>query len=140
MKNRVDKQTIHRIAQENGLKLLIQFGSTVDKNSIQHQESDIDIAFFGKNKMDYSELINLQYLLARHFDVQEDKIDLTDLSRANSLISRRVADSGQVLFDNDGHQYNNFYLSAIKKFIDEQNLYELEKEILKEKIAKKYDR
>ncbi|MBI3260912.1 nucleotidyltransferase domain-containing protein [Candidatus Berkelbacteria bacterium] len=127
------------IARQFGLDLIVQFGSTVAAPSFTHQESDIDIAVSASQPLTPKELIDLQYAIAKFFGVAEDAIDIVDLHRANSLVSHQVTTNGKVLFDNDGHQFNEFYVATQRRFIDEAPLYQLESDSLTRKV-KSYDR
>ncbi len=129
------KNQIAKIVQKFGLSLVVQFGSSLEKDGIKHSESDIDIAFLPKsNDFALKQRIDLQYELAVLFNISGDKIDLVDLKHCNSLIAYHAITKGKVLFDSDGHQFNQAYLTAIRQRIDEADLYELQEEILNQKV------
>ena len=133
------KIAIKKISQKFGLVLMLQFGSSIEENNIYlHKESDIDIAFLSDNKdFSFKQLINLQYELAKIFSVFEDKIDLVNLRNASSLLGRKIADSSIILYDFDHHQFNQFYIYAQKRYIEEKDIYELENHYLKQKISRR---
>ena len=129
------KNQIAKIAQKFGLSLVVQFGSSLDKNKFEHSESDIDIVFLPKDRdFTLKQLIDLQYDLAVIFGVFEDKIDLVNLASCNSLIAYHAANKGKVLFDSDGHQFNRFYIRAIRQKIDEQDIFELKRQLINSKV------
>lgn len=130
-----NKSEISKIAYKFGLSLVVQFGSSLEKNGIKHSESDIDIAFLpNSNDFTLKQLIGLQYDLAVLYGVFENKIDLVDLKKCNSLISYHIAGKGKVLYDRDGHQFNQFYINSIRQKIDEADLYQLQDEVLNKKV------
>lgn len=134
--NKSIKLEIANIAHKFGLNLIMQFGSSLDDNKLEHSESDIDIAFLPKNHdFDLKQLIDLQYDLAVVHGVFEDKVDIVNLKRTSSLLAFQVATKGEVLFDEDGHQFNQFYISALREKIDEADLYQLQNDILNMKVG-----
>lgn len=138
MKDQDIKRNIVDIARKHGLSLVVQFGSSLEKDGLKHSESDIDIAFLPESRdFTLKQLINLQYDLAVMFGVFEDKIDLVNLASCNSLIAYHSAMEGQVLFDSDGHQFNRFYVRAVKQKIDEEDIFHLKRQILSQRIGVK---
>lgn len=123
-------------ARQFNLALVIQFGSSIDVNRIEHPESDIDLAYLVRPQvLTLKQEIDLQYQFAKHFEVFEDKIDLVNLAKASSLMLHQVATKGTVLYDRDGHQFNRFYIAAIKRFIDEQDIFDLTQVMLAKKLG-----
>lgn len=136
MENQDIKRNIVDIARKHGLSLVVQFGSSLEKDGLKHSESDIDIAFLPKDRdFTLNQLIDLQYDLAIIFGVFEDKIDIVNLKRANSFLAYQIATKGTPLFDGDGHQFSLFYVSALRQKIDEVDLYNLQSDILDKKVG-----
>ena len=129
-------EEIRAIAQRFSLALVVQFGSSLDPQRIDHPESDIDLAFLSHPKtLSLEQEIDLQYQFAKLFGVFEDKIDLVNLAKVSSLLLYQVATKGVSLYDRDDHQFNEFYITANKRYIDEQNLRDLQKDLLTQKVA-----
>lgn len=128
------KFTLSNLAQKFGLYLIIQFGSSINPDRIKHSESDIDIAVLANKTLSLGDRIELNYQLAKYFNVSEDKIDLIDLRRVNSLLAHQIATNGLAIYDSNNHQYHQFYMTAKRRYIDETPLYELESEMLDRKV------
>ncbi|KKP87888.1 MAG: hypothetical protein UR93_C0029G0014 [Berkelbacteria bacterium GW2011_GWA2_35_9] len=136
MESRNYNSQIAKIAQKFGLSLVVQFGSSLDDSKLEHEESDIDIAFLPKNNdFTLKQLIDLQYDLAVIYGLLEDKIDLVNLKRTSSLLAYQVATKGVALFDEDGHRFNEFYVSSLREKIDEADLYQLQNDLLNMKVG-----
>lgn len=136
-----DAKKLAKVARQFKLVLISQFGSTVDGSVMTHPESDLDIAILNNAGKIADKFLQLQYEIGQAFasDKGMITIDLVDLASANSLLAYRIATHGKVLYDQDGHQFNQFYISAIKRFIDEQPLYDFEANRLAKKV-KEYAR
>lgn len=129
------QKEIVNIAHKFGLSLVVQFGSSLEKGGIKHSESDIDIAFLPTNKISLQDKVKIQSELAQLYNVFEDKIDLVDLTKSDSLLVFQIASKSHILHDTDQHQFNQFYLTAVKRRIDEQDIFDLEKTLLGQKIG-----
>jgi predicted nucleotidyltransferase len=68
------------------LHTIILFGSARGKN--MNEESDIDLGFAGKEKIDFSEMQNFQERFMNLFENRN--IDLVDLNQSEGLIDRGI--------------------------------------------------
>lgn len=123
----IDKQKLEKYAKEKGIKFVVLFGSQA--NGSPKKESDFDAAVFLKNEKDffgdfdlYSDLLDN---LSKILDINMDKLDLTDLAKANILLRYEITSKGKLLFgdEDDYAQYRTF---AFRDYIDAKPLFDLE--------------
>lgn len=133
----VNLKKIAATAKKFGLVLVVQYGSSVDKSALRHEESDVDIAVLANNgEIELNDLLKLQSEFSEAVENKKGfgEIDLVDLASVNSLLSHRIATSGRVLYDSDGHRFHKFYVSAARRFIDDKTLYDFEADRLIRKV------
>jgi len=134
-----DKQEfISKIAVKYDLRLLLLFGSQVDGKNL-HKESDFDVAYLSKRKLDLMEEARMMTEMAPYF--HSDNIDLVNLKNAVPLLYYAVFDKCRVLFQEDELLFPTLRIYAFRKFVEMQPIYELQRQRLRERakqISEKY--
>lgn len=90
---------------------MLTFGSFNEDNFTE--ESDIDIAIIGKDKIDLEEILEIELYLERELNKEIDVIDLRSES-LNLFIKINVLNKGKIIYCND----NNYILEKFKDEID----------------------
>jgi len=126
-----EKKQFNKIAEKYGLKLLLLFGSQVNKKNL-HQESDFDIAYLAERELKGREQIDLNCDLMDIF--HSDKIDMVNLKNVDPLLRYEIAINSELLYG-DGLDYLESNAFAFRTYIDSQRLFDLE-DILVEKRHK----
>lgn len=121
------------VAQKYDLRLVLLFGSRVEGKQL-HKESDFDVAYLSKRKLDLMEEARMMTEMAPYF--HSDNIDLVNLRNAPPLLYYAVFDKCQVLFAEDELLFPTLRIYAFRKFVEMQPIYELKFQRLKEKYSK----
>jgi len=126
------RKQCEEIAKEFHLKLLFLFGSQARGDV--HAKSDVDFAYLSIQPLSLETLYELMSRLATIFTIATDRIDMVDISKANSLLTFFIAQEGILLAGNQVDE-DTFYRTSIMKHFDAQPLYELEKEYIRNHYA-----
>lgn len=128
---------LEELAKKHKIKFIVLFGSQTTKTF--NKESDFDIAVFMDKFNDLDTYNDVLFGLAKILKIPEEKIDLTDLKNANPLLRYEITSRGKLLFG-DEMEYLNFQALAFKDYILAQNLFDLEKALVKKrhKLLEKY--
>jgi len=129
---------MREIAQKYNLRLVLLFGSQVEGKHL-HQESDFDVAYLSRRKLDLMEEAQMMIEMAPYF--HSERIDLVNLKNAPPLLYYAVFDKCQVLFQEDEMLFHSLRVYAFRKFIEMQPTYQLQRERLRElakQIGEKY--
>jgi len=129
---------MREIAQKYDLRLVLLFGSQVEGKQL-HCESDFDVAYLSKRKLDLMEEAKMMLAMTPYF--HNDNIDLVNLKNAVPLLYYAVFDKCQVLFQEDELLFPTLRIYAFRKFVEMQPTYELQHQRLKEyakQIGQKY--
>ncbi|MDD4990012.1 MAG: nucleotidyltransferase domain-containing protein [Candidatus Pacebacteria bacterium] len=139
MAEKLDKnQLLQKIAQKYSLRLILLFGSQVDAKQL-HKESDFDVAYLSKRKLDLMEEAQMMTEMAPYF--HSDNIDLVNLKNASPLLYYAVFDNCKILFQEDELLFPTLRIYAFRKFVEMQPIYELQRQRLREyakQISEKY--
>ena len=119
----MDQQRLATIATKHGVRLILQFGSTVSGKT--HAGSDVDIAVL---------LEDPQLSLQRHAELLHDlqtlvdgaEVDLVVLNRADPLLLKQVSDNCVRLYGSE-REFQRFRLLAFKRYQDYRPYLELER-------------
>lgn len=137
----IDNQKIKKMCQQNQVRFLVLFGSqALGKNN---KDSDFDFAIMPlKNNKIFKDLgIFSDFIneLAKTFKINMQKVDLTNLTKADPLIAFEVIQSGKLLFGS-GLEYENYKAFIRRQYIETKSLRKLEEKIIykKQKLFKKY--
>jgi predicted nucleotidyltransferase len=90
---------------------MLTFGSFNNENFTQ--ESDIDIAIIGKDKIDLEEILEIELFLAKLLNKEIDVIDLKSES-LYIFLKINVLNDGEIIYSNDA----NYNLEIFKDEID----------------------
>ena len=126
------------VAQKYDLRLVLLFGSQVDGKQL-HKESDFDVAYLSKRKLDLMEEARMMTEIAPYF--HSDNIDLVNLKNAPPLLYYAVFDKCQILFQEDELLFPTLRVYAFRKFVEMQPIYELQHQRIREyvkQIGEKY--
>lgn len=132
------EKIMREIAQKYDLRLVLLFGSRVEGKQL-HQESDFDVAYLSKRKLDLMEEAKMMLAMTPYF--HSENIDLVNLKNASPLLYYGVFDKCQVLFQEDELLFPTLRVYAFRKYVEMQPIYELKHQRLVEyakQIGEKY--
>ncbi len=118
------KEKLNTVFNEEGLQLVIVFGSAVTGNV--HKQSDIDIAFLFEKPVDMVALTNRVITL-----LHTDNVDVIDLKRASPLLKFSIVKNGQLIYEKEAGLFNAFYSLAFRMYVDTQKLRDAQKTAIK---------
>lgn len=102
------------IAEQHGIRLLLQFGSTLSGST--HPRSDVDLAILlERPDLSFAEYGELRHRLQAHFPGRE--VDIAILNRADPLLLKQIADGCRRLYGSDT-EFQRFKLLAFKRYVD----------------------
>ena len=110
--------------------LIIAFGS--QQTNFSRADSDFDFAILTEKPLSLAVRTKISERLSRKFKINEDKIDITDLSTASPLLLYEVSKKGK-LIEGDSFDFIRFKVRAWKIYQDTRKF-----RILKEKMVKNY--
>jgi predicted nucleotidyltransferase len=114
---------LERIARPYGIRLLLQFGSTVTGQV--HPKSDVDLAvLLDHAPLGLEEHAKLVHELQRLFPDRE--VDLALLNHADPLFLKKVTDRCRLLFGTEA-DLKRLELLAFKRYQDHRKYLELER-------------
>src|SRR4051812_49920543 len=98
-----DLQAVVELARKTpGLDLLLLFGSRARGDS--HPGSDWDLGFLARPGFDVDRFLGRAVRL-----LGSDQVDLVDLARASGMLRFRAAADGQVLYESQPGQFEDFW-------------------------------
>ncbi len=118
------KGKLEAIFSEDGLQLVMVFGSTVSGKI--HKKSDLDVAFLFDRPIDTVALTNKVINL-----LHTDNIDVVDLKRASPLLKYSIVKTGRLIYEKEVGLFNAFYSLAVRMYIDTQKLRDAQKSAIK---------
>jgi predicted nucleotidyltransferase len=95
--------------------LIISFGSRI--NGRTNTNSDYDFGVLGNTILTLEERTSIAYHLSKELNINEDKIDLVDLSNASPLLKFEVAKKGK-LVQGKTFDFIRFKVRAMKEYQD----------------------
>ena len=95
--------------------LIIAFGSRVTGRITEM--SDFDFGALAEKSLSLSERTDLTYHIAEKLNINEDKIDLVDLSTVSPILKFEVARNGK-LVEGDNFDFIRFKVRAMKEYQD----------------------
>ena len=101
--------------KEEGLQLVIIFGSAVTGDA--HKHSDIDIACLFDKSIDILAITNQVIKLLR-----TDNIDVVDLTRSSPLLKYSAVKNGCLIYEKEDGIFNEFYSLAFRMYVDTKKL------------------
>jgi uncharacterized protein len=117
------KKKLAPLFEEEGLKLVLLFGSAAAGTA--HKKSDIDLGFLFEKPVDLLALTNRVIRL-----LHTDRVDVVDLKRAVPLLSFSVAKKGRLLYESSSGAYNEFCSLAFRRYVDSKKLRDRRAEVI----------
>lgn len=108
-------------------KLIIAFGSRVTGNS--SDESDYDFAVLPNTELTLSDRTDIAEYIANKYMINEDKIDLIDLSCASPILKFEIAQKGK-LIEGNTFDFTRFKVHAFKQYADTAKFRKIRSSIL----------
>ena len=108
------------------------FGSQV--NGRAKDGSDYDFGVLKEKRLSLSDRVGIGEFIAKKLEINEDKIDLIDLSSASPLLKFEVARNGK-LVDGNYVDFIRFKVRAFKEYVDTAKFRRLREKIMTEKYA-----
>ncbi len=108
------REKIAEIAKKRNLKLVALFGSQATGKI--HAKSDIDIAFIGKNPIDFD--AKLQLMTDFSDALKREDVEAVDLGIASPTLMRAVVRDGQILFEETRGDFLRWKFYAIKIWLE----------------------
>ncbi len=112
--------------------LIIAFGSQVMGKSTD--KSDYDFAILADTSLSLSDRGDISEYLANKFSINEDKIDLVDLTVASPILKFQVAQNGK-LIDGDYAEFIRFKVRAFKEYVDTAKFRRLREKMINKNYA-----
>jgi predicted nucleotidyltransferase len=109
------KNRLAPLFKDEGLQLVLAFGSVVSQRV--HKHSDIDLAFLFNKPVDILRLTNRVIRL-----LQTDNVDIVDLKRASPILIFSAAKYGRLLYERLPGVFNEFYSLAFRRYMDTEKL------------------
>lgn len=118
------KIALGKTAIKYGIKLILMFGSQVNKKT--HQMSDIDIGvLLKKNDLDFDKHMALLADFQKLFPSK--RVDLVIINQADPLFLKKILESCKLLFGKED-ELNKLKLYSFHQFCDYQKYFKLEEE------------
>ena len=95
--------------------LIIAFGSQVSNRATEM--SDFDFGILKEKPFSLSERTDLAYHISKKQNINEDKVDLVDLSTASPILKFEVAQTGK-LIEGETFDFIRFKVRAMKEYQD----------------------
>ncbi len=127
-------ERISDIAGIYGLELVLLFGSRV--RGKVHKESDFDVAYVSKKKLDFEQEYHLNYEFTRVFG--HDEVDTVDIRKAAPLLMNQIFKDHQILFCSDMTKYHKYKIYAVKRYMEAAPLFKLRSELVNKYFARKH--
>jgi predicted nucleotidyltransferase len=119
------------IAERHGIRLILQFGSSVTGRD--HVRSDVDIAVLLEQPtlppVDYAQLL---HELQRHFPDRE--VDLALLNHADPLFLKKITDQCEILYG-PVEELHKLKIYAFKRYQDHRRYFEMERRFVDRFLA-----
>ena len=126
---------LDRIARTHGIRMLVQFGSTVTGRV--HAGSDVDLAVLLERPLTLAERSELTHDLQALFPDRE--VDLAVLNHADPLFLKQVMDTARLLHETPG-ELRRLQLLAFKRYQDHRKYLELERRFVAAAVTGAADR
>lgn len=131
--SKLQQSQLNKIGKKYQVELIIIFGSQISGKT--HQTSDFDIGVLRKKDLTMNQYSDLLSNFCQIFKVKQDKIDISELKNASSLLLKEAANKSMILYQKSPESFINFYLQSYKRYLDEAKLYELEHNYLKKRFS-----
>jgi len=119
----MDSTRLQAIARHHGVRLMLQFGSTV--GGAEHAGSDVDIAVLTGEPLSLHGRAELAHDLQRFFPGRE--VDLAVINRADPLFLKQVTERCRLLYGSE-RDLHELKLYAFRRYQDHRKYLRLERE------------
>ena len=127
----MDAADLDRIARKYGIRLLLQFGSSVTGHV--HPGSDVDLGvLLERPSLALGEHAGLLHELQRLFTDRE--VDLAILNHADPLFLKKVTEDCHLLYGGPA-DFQRFKLYAFKRYQDHRKYFDLERRFVAKALA-----
>ena len=111
------------LAQKYSLELLLLFGSRIAGQT--HKESDYDIAYLSRRRLDLDEEGQLILDLLPIIEERDERlINLINIRKATPLLFYAITSRCQALYESEPTKFATLRAYAFKKYIETKPLYE----------------
>lgn len=114
------KLSVEKLAIENGLSLVLLFGSQA-RGTI-HQNSDFDIAVVGERIYSPGDIAQLSFLFSQVLKIKDISIEIVDLKSAPPLLLKEIAQGAVLLYEKEPHLFAKFKIYALKRYFEAKPL------------------
>lgn len=119
------------LAEQYGIRLILQFGSTVTGRG--HEQSDLDLAIMqSRADLPLRSLLEIQQKVQTLFPGQE--VDLAVINRADPLFLKKITEQCILLYGTSG-DLARLRMYAFKRYQDYRRLLELERRFVAGRLA-----
>lgn len=119
----MDSVRLQAIARHHGVRLMLQFGSTV--GGAEHAGSDVDIAVLTGKPLSLHGRAELAHDLQRLFPGRE--VDLAVINNADPLFLKQVTDRCRLMYGSE-RDLHELKLYAFRRYQDHRKYLRLERE------------
>lgn len=136
------KTSLKRVAKIHKIKLILLFGSQVNKKN--HQMSDLDIGILSeknseKNNLNFKEfteiLMALREILPAQPTQETQQIDLVVINHADPLFLKKILENAKLLYGKK-KDFLNLKLYSFHRYLDYQKYLDLEEKFCHRFIIK----
>lgn len=122
--------SMEEIAKRHGIRLLLQFGSTVSGRA--HPRSDVDlVALLDRPSLSFRKHADLLHDLQTLYPYRE--VDLVLLNRADPLLLRKIIESCRLLYG-PVRRLQEFRIYAFKRYQDHRKYLDLERDFVRRSL------
>jgi predicted nucleotidyltransferase len=114
------------------IPLIIAFGSQIKGGATDM--SDFDFGVLKEESLSLSDRVNISEYIAKKLNINEDKIDLVDLSSASPLLKFEIARNGK-LIEGNYTDFIRFKVRTFKEYVDTAKFRRLREKIMMKKYA-----
>jgi predicted nucleotidyltransferase len=126
----VDPQRLADLARRHGIKLLLQFGSSVSGRV--HPRSDLDLAVL-LDRMPKTLAAELDLMADLQDLVRDREVDLAIINRADPLFLKKITDNCRILYGRERQLYE-LKIYAFKRYQDHRRYLAMERDYVERKI------
>mgnify|MGYP001607247187 CR=1 FL=1 len=118
----------NKAIEKLNIELIIMFDSQVSGKT--NLKSDVDIAILRDKSLSLEERSELTELLAKEYELNEDKIDLVEIKNASPILRFQIAEQGKLLWG-DKSKFIRFRVLSWKLYLDTAKLRRVREKFLK---------
>jgi predicted nucleotidyltransferase len=129
----MDTQRLAEVALKHGIKLVLQFGSSVSGKT--HPRSDLDLAvLLGRRDLSWQEIAEITHEL--QMLGPDRQVDVAFLDRADPLFLKKITENCRLLYG-PLRSLQELKLYAFKRYQDHRKYLALEREYVRRKLREK---